>query len=60
MTDGVQGAKFHGLLKIIVPSLAIAYATHILRQASAFQGNEILMAILLVFGFGFIWASGGY
>ena len=58
MTDGVQGAKFHGLLKIIVPSLAIAYATHILRQASAFQGNEILMAILLVFGFGFIWASG--
>ncbi len=58
MTNGVKAGKFQGFVKIIVPSLAIGYCTQILREAGAFQGQVILMAILLVFGFGFIWASG--
>ena len=50
MTNGVKAGKFQGFVKIIVPSLAIGYCTQILREAGAFQGQVILMAILLVFG----------
>ena len=55
---GIEITMEEGFVKIIVPSLAIGYCTQILREAGAFQGQVILMAILLVFGFGFIWASG--
>ena len=47
MTNGVKAGKFQGFVKIIVPSLAIGYCTQILREAGAFQGQVILMAILL-------------